>query len=230
MRRRPSLELLDTDSGTPAEVAASMRDLRWFNRWFGGTRTSRILIETVARRTNQSELTLLEVAAGDGYVPQVLRQHFQLSQIRLRITLLDRAASHLPANGPAETRKIAADALSLPFSDGAFDLVSCSLFVHHLSPEQVVAFAAEALRVCRTAVLVHDLIRNQLHLALAYAGAPLYRSRITRNDAPASVRQAYTLAETRSFFQKAGAAEVEAHNYYLFRMGVIAWKQHLASL
>lgn len=230
MRRRPSLELLDTDSGTPAEVAGSLRDLRWFNRWFGGTRTTRILIETVAQRTNQSELTLLEVAAGEGYVPEILRQHFQLSQIRLQVTLLDRAASHLPANGSSDTRKIAGDALSLPFSDGAFDVVSCSLFVHHLLPDQVIAFAAEALRVCRTAVLVHDLIRNPLHLALAYAGAPLYRSRITRNDAPASVRQAYTVAEMRSLFQQARAAEVEARSYYCFRMGVIAWKQPSASL
>jgi ubiquinone/menaquinone biosynthesis C-methylase UbiE len=227
MRRRPSLELLDTDSGTQAEVEASIRDLRWFNRWFGGIRTSRILVHTVAKKTRRSDFTLLEVAAGEGFLPNVLRQQFEFSRIRLRITLLDRIPSHLPVNGSKEMApmsRIAADALHLPFADEAFDLVSCSLFVHHLSAEQVVAFGVEALRVCRTAVLVHDLIRNPLHLVLAYAGVPLYRSRITRNDAPASVRQAYTVAEMRSFFQQAGASEVDAQSHYLFRMGVIAWK------
>ena len=92
------------------------------------------------------------------------------------------------------------DALSAPFADSSFDLVSCSLFVHHLSPEVVVEFAREALRVCRLAVLVNDLVRHPLHLALAYAGAPLYRSRITRNDAPASVKQAYTVEEMSELF------------------------------
>ena len=119
---------------------------------------------------------------------------------------------------------LVADALDLPFSDSAFDLVSCSLFIHHLSPEHVITFAKEALRVCRRAVLVNDLIRNPFHLAMVYAGMPLYRSRITRHDAPASVRQAYTVEEMHEFFQQGGAASVEVRRHYLYRMGVIAWK------
>jgi ubiquinone/menaquinone biosynthesis C-methylase UbiE len=119
---------------------------------------------------------------------------------------------------------LVADALDLPFSDSAFDLVSCSLFIHHLSPEHVITFAKEALRVCRRAVLGNDLIRDPIHLALVYAGMPLYRSRITRHDAPASVRQAYTVEEMREFFQQGGAASVEVRRHYLYRMGVIAWK------
>ena len=120
--------------------------------------------------------------------------------------------------------QIAGEALNLPFQPASFDLVLTSLFVHHLSPNEAVIFAQEALRVCRSAVLVHDLIRHPLHLILAYAGIPLYRSRLTRNDAPASVWQAYTAEEMSDFFQQAGAADVEIRTHYLYRMGVIAWK------
>ncbi len=115
--------------------------------------------------------------------------------------------------------KIAGDALSVPFADSSFDLVSCSLFVHHLSPEVVVQFAREALRVCRVAVIANDLVRHPLHLALAYAGAPLYRSRITRNDAPASVTQSYTVEEMSALFRSTGV-QVETRKHFLFRMGV----------
>jgi len=200
-----------------------MRDLRWFNRWFGGTATSRQLIAAVARRTGKSQFSMLEVAAGDGFVPRTLVDNFAISGIHLDVTLLDRAASHLPKNGAG--LKIAGDALSLPFRDSAFDLVSSSLFVHHLSPDGAVQFAREALRVCRIAVLVNDLVRHPLHLAIAYAGVPLYRSRITRNDAPASVRQAYTVEEMRDFLEQAGAGDIEIRRHFLFRMGAIAWKQ-----
>ena len=216
-------ELLDTDSGSPAEVAGSLADLRWFNRWFGGISTVRSLIDEVAAKTQRSELSLLEVAAGEGFVPRTMRSEFGASGIGLKFTLLDRSASHLPSNG--SMAKVAADALRLPFADSSFDLACSSLFVHHLPPEQVVDFAREALRVSRIAVLVHDLIRHPLHLALAYAGMPLYRSRITRNDAPASVWQAYTTDEMRGFFRQAGAAEVTIQKRYMFRMGVIAWKR-----
>ena len=253
MQRRPTPELLDTDSGTPAEVAGSIADLRFFNRRFGGINTTSSLIQSVAGKTGKSEFTLLEVASGDGYLSQEVSLSLRKVGIRLSITLSDRAPSHLPtfphSNGnknlssrakPSDSQgesfgavegpafagsAVAADALALPFPDSTFDLVSCSLFVHHLSPEQVTTFARESLRVCRHAVLVNDLIRSPLHLALVYAGTPLYRSRITRHDAPASVRQAYTIEEMREFFQQAGADSVEIQRHYLYRMGVIAWKK-----
>ena len=85
-------------------------------------------------------------------------------------------------------------------------------------------FVNEALRVCRVAVLINDLVRHPLHLSLVYAGMPLYRSRLTRHDAPASVRQAYTVEEMQSLLAQTSAARVEIHRHYLFRMGVVAWK------
>jgi ubiquinone/menaquinone biosynthesis C-methylase UbiE len=222
MKRRPTRELLDDDLGTPAEIADSLADLRWFNRWFGGLSATLRLFETAAHVLNQKKFTVLEVASGDGYVMQTIANHLAEKGIQLDVTLLDRAASHLPRNGARP--KVAADALSLPFRDASFDLVASSLFLHHLPPDQAVQFARETLRVCSAAVLVHDLIRHPLHLALACAGVPLYRSRITRNDAPASVWQAYTTDEVADFFRLAGAADVKVQEQYLYRMRVLARK------
>jgi len=222
MKRRPRAELLDTDCGSPNEVRASLLDLRWFNRWFGGLSTMRSLITTVAEDARQVEFSLLEVASGEGYVPQVVSQELKRTNLSLHLVLLDQRTSHLPPN--RSLPKVAGDALSLPFRDASFDLVCSSLFLHHLSPDDAVLFLREALRVSRLAVLVHDLLRHPLHLMLAYLGTPLYRSRLTRNDAPASVWQAYTTDELRCFFARAGASEVEIQERYLYRMGAIAWK------
>jgi len=222
MKRRPTRELLDDDQGTPAEIAGSLRDLRWFNRWFGGIATLRRLFENASRITGRTSFSVLEVGAGDGFLVRTVATEVGRSGVQLDVTLLDRAASHLPVNGWMP--KVAGDALRLPFQDSSFDLVSCSLFLHHLSPEQAVAFAHEALRVSRTAVLVHDLIRHPIHLAFACAGLPLYRSRITRHDAPASVRQAYTVPEVVRFFREAGAADVQVQQQYFYRMGLLVRK------
>lgn len=223
MKRRPTRELLDDDLGTPAEIEDSLQDLRWFNRWFGGLAITRTLFETAVDITGQKKFTVLEVASGDGFMMQTVANDLAEKGIQLDITLLDRAATHLPRNGGMP--KISADALRLPFRDASFDLVASSLFLHHLPPDQVVQFAHEALRVCSTAVLIHDLIRHPVHLALAYAGVPLYSSRITRNDAPASVWQAYTPEEMAGFFRLAGATEVRVQERYLYRMGVLARKR-----
>ncbi len=220
MKRRPSLELLDVDAGTEREIAASIRDLQMFNQWFGGTRTSEKLVRSAIAGSSNSTFSLLEVASGSGYLPAQVRQRLA-PQLDLSITLLDRSRSHLNGNGLC----VAGDALHLPFADNSFDLVSCNLFVHHLDAEEVQRFAREALRVCRIALLINDLVRDPIHLALSYAGFPLYRSRITRNDAPASVRQAYTPDELRQLLQPSGAARILISRHYLYRMGIIAWKK-----
>jgi hypothetical protein len=222
MRRHPTEELLDTDAGTPAEVASSLNDLRRINSWFGGIWTTRALVELVAAQTHSRQLSMLEVAAGSGDLPNRVRAALTARDLTLNVTLLDRAVTHV-RNGSSLPR-VAADAFALPFPDNSFDLVSSCLFAHHLSPEQLPSFLAEALRVSRCAVLINDLIRHPLHLALVYAGTPLYRSRLTRHDAPASVRQAYTVQEMTGLLKRAPSARFEIHRYFLFRMGVIAWK------
>ena len=237
MIRVPTPELLDTDAGTPAEIAASLSDLRRINRWFGGTSTTVDLIRRVAlndgasgvpaRRVSQPSISLsvLEVAAGSGYVPQAARDHLAQKGIRVDLTLLDRAASHVGTAQRNGAAAIVADACRLPFRDSSFDLISSNLFLHHLAPEELVGCVREGLRVCRRAVLINDLIRHPIHLALVYSGMPLYRGRLTRHDAPASVRQAYTKEEMLELLRRTGAARIEMKSYYLFRMGVIVWKE-----
>jgi ubiquinone/menaquinone biosynthesis C-methylase UbiE len=224
MRRQVIPELLDTDSGTAAEIAAALSDLRRINRWFGGISTTRCMIEAVAQRVEAGSISLLEVAAGSGHVPQAAGMRARKDGRAVQITLLDRAQSHLPIENVNGTRAVAGDALTLPFADASFTLVSCCLFAHHLEPQEVVEFVNEALRVCRVAVLINDLVRHPLHLALAYASLPLYRSPITHHDAPASVRRAYTTEEMRGMLQKTRAARVEIRHHLLFRMAAIAWK------
>jgi ubiquinone/menaquinone biosynthesis C-methylase UbiE len=212
-------ELLDTDSGTAEEIAGSLRDLGRINRWFGGNATLASLVQKVAEQTGKNQLSLLDVASGNGEVARQLQSTLKKNGIDIAVTLLDRSPKHLDRS----SRAVAGDALALPFQDSAFDVVASTLFVHHLEPAQVTEFTREGLRVCRAAFLINDLIRHPLHVALVYAGLPLFRSRITWNDAPASVRRAYTVEEMLESVRQANPRRVDLLRHYLFRMGVIAW-------
>jgi ubiquinone/menaquinone biosynthesis C-methylase UbiE len=225
MRRVVIPEWLDTDTGTPAEIATALSDLRHINRWFGGIAATQSMIAQVARTLGGGALSLLEVAAGAGYVPQAARVRMGKLGVRLQVTLLDRAPSHLKSNSGNGTSAVAGDATALPFADGSFDVVSCCLFAHHLEPRQVVQFVNDGLRVCRAAIIINDVVRDPLHLALVYVSLPLYRSHFTHHDAPASVRRAYTIEEMHAMLQQTTAEKVEIKRYPLFRMGAIAWKR-----
>jgi SAM-dependent methyltransferase len=227
MRRVDTPEILDSDDCPPAVAAESLRDLGRINRWFGGVSTSQSLIERVARQTGRSHFSWLEVASGFGEVPQVVAHKLERRGVTVEITLLDRARSHLIGG----TRSVVGDALALPFADNAFDLVGCNLFAHHLSPDDLRRFVKDALRVSRCVVFINDLIRHPVHLALVYAGFVLMRNRVSRVDGVASVRRAYVPEEMRetlaSVFPSDQNADrnIEIICHYLFRMGVIVWKQ-----
>jgi SAM-dependent methyltransferase len=221
MQRRVAPELLDDDLGTPAEVAASLDDLRHINQWFGGARTTIGLLRRVAESCACHELSLLEIGAGNGDVPLSAKRALAKRGIKLDVTLLDRRWSHLPRNG---TSSVVSDAMRMPFPDNSFDVVSNSLFAHHFDPEPLKTVMEESLRVCRRAVIINDLIRSRLHLLLVFLGIPLFRSRITWHDAPASVRAAYSVAEMRSVVSALGASRVELSRHFLYRMGIIVWK------
>ena len=215
-------ELLDSDAGTPREVARSIVDLRMFNRAFGGVRTMSTLLRRVAEQRNLKELSWVDVAGSEGFVAISAQKALARSGTKLRTVILDRAATHMDRETPA----VCGDALALPFHDNSFDVVGSSLFLHHLEPAEIVSFAREGLRVARHAFVIHDLVRHPLHLTLSYLGFPLYRSRITRHDAPASVRRAYTETEVKKILtQAAEPASIEIERFYFFRMGVIVWKQ-----
>jgi len=222
MKRVVVEELLDSDAGTPREVEGSLKDLRMFNSWFGGVHTMANLLRRVARQRGLKDISWVDVAGGEGYVATRTQKSLARSGITSRPVILDRAATHLSQRHPG----VCGDALALPFRDNSFDAVGCSLFLHHLEPDEIVRFAREGLRVARHALLIHDLQRHPLHLALGYLGMPLYRSRITRHDALASVRRAYIVEEVRKMLAPVAAADnIEINTFYLFRMGVIVWKQ-----
>src|SRR5579864_1807947 len=189
MKRVVTRELLDEDAGTPDEIANSLLDLHSFNQKLGGFSSMSDLLYRVARKSNRQSLTLLDVAGGTGDVADQAARSCSTKGITVHGTVLDRAASHM-RNHDSRIFNLAGDALALPLRARSFDVVGCNLFCHHLEPEEMVKFFKDALRVARLAVIVSDLRRNVFHWLAAHVGAPIYRSRITRNDAPASVRRA----------------------------------------
>jgi ubiquinone/menaquinone biosynthesis C-methylase UbiE len=220
MQRTVTPELLDSDSGSPQEIKSSLTDLRRANFWFGGVSTTCDLLARVAQAACVRKLRVLDVGAATGDIAAPAVARLARRGISVSFVLLDRSSSHMNGN----RNSVVGDALALPFADESFDVVTSSLFLHHLEPDEIRKFVEEALRVARIAVTVNDLRRNALHLALIFAAFPLF-SRLTRHDAPASVRRAYTPSELAQILGETAANRVEITKHYLFRMGAIAWKK-----
>lgn len=219
-RAARTAELLDGPlAGAADDLAGNLADLRRVNRLLWGRRLSMRALEAllVGRAPRRAPIRLVDVGTGAADIPAAIvaaaaRHHRTVTVVAVdsRPEVLDAAVRidpSLAAPGPVTLRL--ADGRRLPFEDGAFDVAHASLVIHHLEPRDAVALLSEMRRVARLGIVVNDLLRSRR----AYLGARLLvalttRNRLTRHDAPLSVRRAYTEAELRALLSEAGVGVV----------------------
>ncbi|MCZ7588521.1 MAG: class I SAM-dependent methyltransferase [Gaiella sp.] len=126
--------------------------------------------------------TALDVATGGGHVARRLRE------AGLQVVTCDPAPGMHP--------DVICRAESLPFADGAFDVVACRTAAHHFA--DLAAAVAEMARVSCDRVLVVDTV---------FMGDEVEQAEALRD--PSHVRN-YTEAEWRAFLEGAGLAVREA--------------------
>jgi len=132
--------------------------------------------QTLARRFTavgaaDSGMRVLDIGCGTGQSRQVYARH-TATYVGLDLSLgaLRRAAARHP-----QSAWLQADALRLPFSDGAFDVVAFSSVLHHV-PNMDLALS-EAARVVVPGGLVFAFDPNLLHPAMLlfrHPRSPLY--------------------------------------------------------
>ena len=198
LTRSDEQELLDGPLLDREELAANLRELAMLNRLPGGTAASIEAIEHVANGARN--LSILDLGTGAGDMPVAFARHgrrrgrWRVVATDLRPEIVDLARARV--RDESDVTVDLGDATRLSFPDAAFDVAHASLLLHHLEPHAAIAMLSEMRRVARLGVVINDLQRGVLHLAItATTVLALARSRYTRHDGLLSARRAYTLAE-----------------------------------
>ncbi|HEX5166431.1 MAG TPA: methyltransferase domain-containing protein [Thermomicrobiales bacterium] len=212
LARRHQMELLDRLDAAACAGALSenLRDIRRANRWFGGTGAVLAALSGLPSLWESGQpVSILDVATGSADIPVAVADWAERSGRDVTIVATDLQPAVLAvARAATHGERITieqADALNLPYGDSAFDVVTLSLALHHFEPADAVRALHEMARVGRLALLVNDLERSRAGLAGAWLFAHLLTTNpMTRNDAPLSVRRAYTQPEALALANAAG--------------------------
>jgi 2-polyprenyl-3-methyl-5-hydroxy-6-metoxy-1,4-benzoquinol methylase len=172
-------------------------------------------IARLARAHPGQPLRVLDLATGTGDIP-----------LRLAEKARGHGYSHLEFHGcdisptaVAEAQKAAASTglpvtffprniLNDPF-DQSYDIVTCSLFLHHLSHDDAICVLRRMNQLARRRILVNDLVRSPGNWLLVWLACRLVsRSSVVHFDGPASVRSAFTATEIQTLAEQAGIPRV----------------------
>ncbi len=221
-------ELIDASGLSVADLDQSFSDIRWINRFLGGTAVIRS--ELGALVSTAESATLLDLGAGTADIPLSVIKRFRSKGGRITATALDTnqvvieiAQRH--ANGNPDLRLLTGDAAKLPFPDGSFDFVTCSLTFHHFSDATAICTLQEMDRVARRALIVNDLRRAFLPAVLIWLLTRLRRMHpLTQHDGPLSVMRSRTLTEYRDLGTLAGFDQVQVRAHPFWRAALVVVK------
>lgn len=205
-------------------LEGDLKNLRLLNRALGGYRGVLRSLEALLGERGDDGFSLLDVGTGSGDIPMAIARWARARGISARIVAMEAnpltaaTARRLTRDFP-EISLVRADGLCPPFSPSSFDFVLSSQFLHHFAEEEIVRLLRTWSRLARRAILVSDLIRHPL----AYYGIWLLTHLFTRNemtltDAPLSVHRAFTLAEWKDLFGRAGVGEFRIAALFPFRL------------
>jgi ubiquinone/menaquinone biosynthesis C-methylase UbiE len=210
-------------SGHPREILArSLRDVAHANHWFGGTRSLRIAL-TPFLKAGQT-LSVLDVGTGSAEILLDLVRWAARSGVTLQPVGLDTHADILSVARERAPRLplVRADMRALPLRSGSVDLVLATLVLHHVPDDAQVCALKELARVARRAVIVAELERHHIHwLGAKLLAATIWRSPLTRHDAPLSVARGFTPRELETLAREAGVV-ARARRFWFYRLVLTA--------
>ncbi|HEY3787339.1 MAG TPA: methyltransferase domain-containing protein [Urbifossiella sp.] len=222
--------MMDDPGLDPLEHRRALAGLARINRFSGSAAVLWKPIVKFVRAHPSRPIRILDVATGSGDVPIGLWRRAKTAGIPLVLegcdispTAIDSARRNAEMSG-AETKFFLHDALGEPLPPG-FDIITCSLFLHHLSSDNAMSLLRSMTAAASSLVLVNDLARSRFnYLAVWLACHALSRSRVVRYDGPASVRSAFSPSEARDLARQGGLNGVRVRSRFPCRY-LLQWRK-----
>jgi 2-polyprenyl-3-methyl-5-hydroxy-6-metoxy-1,4-benzoquinol methylase len=201
------LEMMDRPQPVSLELERDLKRIRQINRWFGSYR----LIGHFVRRWIKpgDQMRIVDLATGSGDIPRLIVDYARNIGAKVEIDALDRQSATLEI-----ARRLSAAYPEISHQETnildwrpaeAYDIVLCTLVLHHFSDEDAVSVLRRCRESSRNFALVSDLRRGFLATVGVYLlTALVFREPMTRYDARLSTERAFSFSEMRKLAERAG--------------------------
>ena len=173
MQRDRQPEVMDQPGLDPAEHDRALQGLRRINAISRCVPGLFHQVERLASDNPSMQLSVLELACGGGDTAIALAALAEKRALNISFQACDlnpeavRLARRNVVQSDSSVDVFVADALDSTGSK-QFDVVYCTLFVHHLDPPDVIQLLKGMAARARQLVIVDDLIRSRLGYSLAW--------------------------------------------------------------
>ncbi|GAB2850194.1 class I SAM-dependent methyltransferase [Hymenobacter ruber] len=227
-KRASGPELMDDLTLANDALRQNLDELETINTWLGGyepvlNALQRLKIGFPASRP----LRLADLGSGGGdtlrHVARWARKNgvcVELTGIDANAFMLEYATAKSQEYPEISYRQL--DIFSPEFQAQPYDVLTCSLFCHHFTDEELVALLRQWQQQAGVAVIINDLHRHWLaYHSIKWLTRLLGGSYLVRHDAPLSVARAFRRQDWVALLARAGITRYELRWRWAFRWQVI---------
>jgi SAM-dependent methyltransferase len=229
-RRSGDTEIMDDLEYAGEMMDRTLRELEIINRWLGGNRVTINGISKLLKDTNRNDL-LKVVDLGCGRGDMLILIDGWSKKYNLNLQLLGIDANRYVINAARKRlsefphiRLQAINILSPDFQKEKFDIVIGTLFYHHFTDEQLIAFFSRLKEQAGIGFLINDIHRHSLaYYSIKLLTVLFSRSSMVKYDAPLSVLRAFSRRELSNILRSAGIENFTIKWKWAFRWQVIVF-------
>jgi len=216
-------ELMDRPQPVSSELEKDLRNIRQLNRFFG---SHRLVLHFLRRWIKPGDhVRIVDLATGSGDIPRLIVDRTRKIGAKVEIAALDQQSATIEI-----ARKLSADYPEISFVEanilewqpaGPYDIVLCSLALHHFSDEDAVRLLRRCGDLSRKFVLVSDLRRGLLATIGVYLlTALIFREPMTRYDGRVSAARAFSFAELDDLAGRASWQNFQHRKFHFARQAI----------
>ena len=191
------------------ELRTTLDKIAKINRFLGGNNITLNGVKKLLSTSDKNEtITIVDMGCGNGDMLRMLSDYGKRHHIKLSMLGID--ANPYTINYAGDLSKdytnisyLCADIFEENFEDVKYDIVLCTLTIHHFDDEEILRLLGSLVNVSKLGVVINDLQRSKIAYRLFQTIAVLFRlNRMTKVDGLVSILRGFKKEELTQFSNK----------------------------
>lgn len=220
-------EIMDDFSDNSKSLYLALKELDIINQYLGGNQITLSAVKKMLLKNPRRVWKIVDLGCGSGEMLLKIAKWCRKKRIDVELIGIDANANVVSyaqkhCEQYPEITFQSQDILSDSFSVKDYDIVLCTLFLHHFTDEQLIGLFQKFTNKGQK-LIVNDLHRHWFaYYAIKILTRLFSKSSMVQNDACLSVWRAFKKTELKALLKKAGIKQYQLGWRWAFRWKLIA--------
>lgn len=222
--RSKEIEIMDDFDLKGKHLEKTLRDLEHINAWLGGNQISIAgLAQLLKNQPQDKEISIADIGCGNGAMLREIALWARKHKHKLRLVGIDanthgiEIAEKLAIDFP-EIEFLALNMYSETFKQKKFDVILCTLTLHHFKNQEITNILQVFTRQTRLGIIINDLQRSKVAYRLFQAFCEVFiNNEIARKDGLVSILRGFKKEELIDFSRQLPAQKHSINWKWAFR-------------